>query len=85
MSVLRLSLLGQPEVWLDEAPLTAFSTAKTEALLYYLAVTGHPHSREALARLFWGDMPDDKAKRNLTKALSTLRGRPGQDTAGVGR
>jgi DNA-binding SARP family transcriptional activator len=73
MPHLHLSLLGKPAVRLDEVPLTAFSTAKTEALLYYLAVTARPHSREALARLFWGDMPDANAKRNLTKALSTLR------------
>src|SRR5688572_15291216 len=74
MPELRLNLLGKPEVWLDDAPVTAFTTAKTEALLYYLALTGRPHSRGALARLFWGDMPDAPAKRNLTKALSVLRG-----------
>lgn len=73
MAGLRLHLLGKPEAWLDDAPLTEFSTAKTEALLYYLAVTKGPHSRETLAELLWGDMPDAAAKRNLTKALSTLR------------
>lgn len=73
MAGLRLNLLGKPRVIRDDAPVTGFTTAKTEALLYYLAATGHPHSRDALASLLWSDMPDAQAKRNLTKALSTLR------------
>ena len=72
-SGLRISLLGKPEVWLDDVLLTNFSTAKTEALLYFLAGTGQTHSREALAGLLWGEMPEAKARRNLTKSLSVLR------------
>jgi tetratricopeptide (TPR) repeat protein len=70
---LQLALLGKPQLTLDGQRLTGFQTTKTEALLYYLAVTGRPHSREVLADLLWGDMPESKAKRNLTKALSNLR------------
>ena len=70
---LRINLLGQPEVWLDGVQLTNFSTTKTEALLYYLAATGLAHSRESLAGLLWSEMPEAKARRNLTKSLTVLR------------
>lgn len=70
---LTFKLLGKPEVWLGEHRLTEFNTAKTEALLYYLVVTGQPHTRDHLATLLWGEMPDDKAKRNLTKSVQVLR------------
>ncbi|MCB0193672.1 MAG: tetratricopeptide repeat protein [Anaerolineae bacterium] len=73
MQTLHLNLLGKPQVRLGETPLTGFGTAKAEALFYYLAVTGQPHSREALGELLWGDMPDVQAKRNLTTALTSLR------------
>ncbi len=72
-SGLRINLLGKPEVWLDDVLLTNFSTAKTEALLYFLAGTRQTHSRETLAGLLWGEMPEAKARRNLTKSLSVLR------------
>ena len=58
---------------LDGAPVTAFVSAKVPALLAYLAVTGQAHSRETLAALLWGDLPEATAKRNLTKALTNLR------------
>ena len=73
VDTLQLSLLGKPQVTLGDKPLTEFSTTKTQALLFYLAATGQPHSRETLAGLLWPEMPDAKAKRNLTRALSTLR------------
>lgn len=73
MAGLQLNLFGKPEVILDGAPVTAFETTKVQALLYYLAVTGRPHSRDALATLLWGDHPEATAKRNLTKALTNLR------------
>ncbi|MBE7552040.1 MAG: tetratricopeptide repeat protein [Anaerolineales bacterium] len=70
---LELRLLGRPQVHLDGAAVTDFRTAKVEALLYYLAVTGRPHGRESLVTLLWGDMPEAAAKRNLTQVLSLLR------------
>ena len=72
-SKLHLKLLGKPEVWVNDMPVSGFTTAKTEALLYYLAVTGRAHRRETLANLFWGEMDEATARRNLTKALSALR------------
>ncbi len=42
------------------------------ALLYYLAVTGRPHTRAELAGLFWADMPETGAAMNLRRALHNL-------------
>jgi DNA-binding SARP family transcriptional activator/predicted ATPase len=70
---LRLLLLGKPQVSRDGTPVTGFIYNKSMALLVYLAVTRRPHSREALAGLLWGEMPDQSAKGNLRKILSALR------------
>ncbi|MEI2692113.1 MAG: hypothetical protein V9H69_21370 [Anaerolineae bacterium] len=48
-------------------------SSKVPALLAYLAVTGRPHQRDALAGLLWGEMPDAAAANNLRQALSNLR------------
>jgi ABC-type oligopeptide transport system substrate-binding subunit/DNA-binding SARP family transcriptional activator len=50
-----------------------FSSSKALALLCYLAVTGRPHARPALAVLLWGDFPEANARNNLRKALAHLR------------
>lgn len=55
---LELALLGPPQIRLAGDPLTGFKTRKAQALLFYLAVTGHAHSRTSLAGLLWGDMPE---------------------------
>lgn len=73
MTELQIKVLGQPHVTFNHQSVTGFGTAKTEALFYFLAVTGQPQTREVLADLFWGEMDEGKAKRNLTKSLSTLR------------
>jgi predicted ATPase/DNA-binding SARP family transcriptional activator len=69
---LKLTLFGSPEVSLGATPLTGFRSAKTQALLYYLAATGRPQPRTNLAGLFWGDVGDDYARRNLNRTLSNL-------------
>jgi DNA-binding SARP family transcriptional activator len=43
------------------------------ALLAYLAVTGSPHSREALATLFWPEHDQSSALANLRRELSRLK------------
>ncbi len=70
---LRLMLLGKPQMSREGAPVIGFIYNKALALLAYLAVTRRPHSRETLAGLFWGEMPDNDAKANLRKILSALR------------
>ena len=70
---LHLTLLGEPKLMLDGAPLTGFISMKAQALLIYLAVIPGLHSRDTLATHFWDEMPEAAAKKNLTKALSNLR------------
>ncbi|MBV7328619.1 AAA family ATPase [Chloroflexi bacterium TSY] len=70
--ILTLNLLGVPEVLLGDKPLS-LGTAKAKALLFYLVVTGQPHSRAMLVDLLWGEMAEAKARRNLTTTLTNLR------------
>src|SRR5215204_4130202 len=72
-SGLRLTLLGAPQVWLDNEVVHGFRTAKTKALFFYLAVSRHAHTRAALATFLWGDMPERNAHVSLSKSLSNLR------------
>ncbi len=69
----RLVLLGKPRLVVAGAPVEHFVYSKTLALLAFLATTGHAHSRDALAGLLWGEMPDEYARANLRKVLSDLR------------
>ena len=70
---LRLSLLGKLKVERNGQPLGGLTSLKGQALLVYLAVTGQPHSRSALAGLLWSDMPETDARTNLRVTLSQLR------------
>jgi len=69
----RLVLLGKPRLVVAGVPVENFVYSKTLALLAFLAATGRAHSRDALAGLLWGEMPDEYARANLRKVLSDLR------------
>jgi WD40 repeat protein/DNA-binding SARP family transcriptional activator len=69
---LRLALLGHLEIRRRGAAVTGFTSNKVKALLCYLAVTGQPHLRPALAGLLWGELPEASAQNSLRKALSNL-------------
>ncbi|HRQ41092.1 MAG TPA: BTAD domain-containing putative transcriptional regulator [Chloroflexota bacterium] len=71
--VLTLSLLGPLELALDDTPVMGLASAKAEALLCYLAMNGRAHSRQALAGLLWGDLPEADARRNLRGVIMKLR------------
>ena len=73
MANLEIRLLGGLQVRQHGAVVTGFMSSKVPALLAYLAVTGRPHQRDALAGLLRGEMPDDAAANNLRQALSNLR------------
>ena len=75
---LILRFLGQIEIEQNNVPLPKPLMGKTLALLSYLAVTGGAHNRSALAGLLWSNMPETKARGNLSKALSTLRRQVGE-------
>ena len=70
---LELTLFGSPTVRRHGQVVTGFRSSKAQALLYYLAVTGRPHTRPTLAGLFWGDQPEAAARTSLSKCLSNLR------------
>lgn len=70
---LEILLLGGLQIRQNGAPVVSFMSSKVPALLAYLAVTGRPHQRDALAGLLWGEMPDAAAANNLRQALSNLR------------
>ena len=70
--MLKLELLGPPAMTVDEAPVVV-DTRKATALLAYLAVSGQPHRRDALAGLFWPDADTSRAGGALRRTLSALR------------
>src|SRR5438105_6395174 len=72
MSVLRLNVLGPPEVYHDGSRLT-FALRKAQALLLYLAVEGGMHPRSRLAALLWPDSEPQGARTALRNALTLLR------------
>ena len=72
-ATLQLRLLGTPEIDLDRTPVGESLPGKAQAALYYLAVTGQPQTRSALAGLLWGDLPEAAARSNLRKILANLR------------
>src|SRR5438552_2775013 len=72
MSVLRLNVLGPPEVFHDGSRLT-FALRKAQALLLYLAVEGGLHPRGKLAALLWPDSEPADARKTLRNAITLLR------------
>ena len=74
MSRLSISLLGSLQINLDNQPVTGFDSAKSKALLAYLAdEPRRVHSRSALAGLLWSERPETLALGNLRHVLANLR------------
>lgn len=72
MPTLQISLLGAPEIHLDDEPVI-ISSAKAQALLYYLIATRQPQTRDRLASLFWPETPAQHARGSLRNTLYHLR------------
>jgi len=72
-ATLRVLTLGRCRLTLDGAPLVSLTSAKAQALLVYLAVTGAAHHRSALAGLLWSDLPERAARANLRLILTKIR------------
>ncbi|TMF48374.1 MAG: tetratricopeptide repeat protein [Chloroflexi bacterium] len=72
MGLLRLAVLGAPEVFHEGSRLT-FALRKAQALLLYLAVEGGMHSRSKLAAFLWPDSEPHAARTGLRTALTLLR------------
>ncbi len=74
MPHLTISALGSFQICLDGSPVIGLESDKGRALLVYLAVeAGRPHRRERLAGLFWPEMPERQARKNLRQAVYNLR------------
>jgi DNA-binding SARP family transcriptional activator len=69
---LYVYLLGPPRVEWAGHPLP-ISRRQVRAILYYLATHLQPSPRERLTYLFWPDIPDSRARRNLSHLLTHLR------------
>lgn len=69
---LSIRLFGAPEIKVNGVPL-ALKNQKARALLFYLAATGQPHTRNHLATLLWSEFPADNARRSLRATLFQLR------------
>jgi DNA-binding SARP family transcriptional activator len=72
MGLLRVSVLGSPEIILDGIRLT-FPLRKAQALLLYLAVEGGMHSRRKLAAFLWPDSTAEIGRIALRNVLVSLR------------
>lgn len=72
MAGLKLFLLGSPRVELNQAPVD-IQRRKALALLAYLAVTGQPHTRDALTTLFWPGLDQQRGRAYLRRDLATLK------------
>jgi DNA-binding SARP family transcriptional activator len=69
---LKVFALGLPEVeWAGQY--LALFRRQVRALLFRLAVRRQPVSRSELCFLFWPDIAESRARRNLTRVLSQLR------------
>jgi len=69
---ITIHLLGAAEIQAAGAPL-ALNDQKARALVFYLAATGRPHTRDHLASLLWSEAPDQNARHSLRSSLYHLR------------
>ncbi len=74
MSVLRVYLFGGFDLVWEGGALPSISGAASRSLLAYLLLHhGRPFTRDRLAGLFWGELPDATARRRLSQALWQIR------------
>lgn len=74
MTQVSLTLLGGFRAQFPSGMAVTLPTRKAQALLAYLALPpGRAHPRDKLAALFWGDVPQARARGALRQALFALR------------
>src|SRR5262245_48214768 len=71
MTVLKLLVFGSPRLERDGEPIE-LNLRKALALLVYLAVSGQPHSRDALATLLWPESDGRESRARLRRTLHRL-------------
>src|ERR1700761_9558882 len=73
---MRIQLLGRFSIRLSDADerLISIPSRRRRALLAYLAMQpGYSETRERLATLLWGEVPDRQARQSLRQALVAMR------------
>jgi predicted ATPase/DNA-binding SARP family transcriptional activator len=78
MTQLRLYVFGPPRLERGGQPID-LNLRKALALCVYLAVSRQPHSRDALATLFWPDNDQREARTSLRRTLHRLTQAIGDD------
>jgi DNA-binding SARP family transcriptional activator len=71
--MLRISVLGAPQIEIDGQRIATFESRTADALLYYLAVNDRTHTRESLAEFFWPERTQIQSLSNLRTVLHRLR------------
>ncbi len=71
MAKIRLRLFGPPEIYKNDEKVF-LPYRKAEALFYYLVIQKQA-TREELVGLFWGEIQDELAKKNLRNAMYKIR------------
>jgi DNA-binding SARP family transcriptional activator len=70
----KVTLFGKFNVVHGEKKLNGMRARKVQELFCYLLLSrSHPHSREALSELLWGDEPSANSKKNLRQTLWRLQ------------
>jgi predicted ATPase/DNA-binding SARP family transcriptional activator/tetratricopeptide (TPR) repeat protein len=69
---LNVFLFGVPRIELDEQPIP-LNRRKAQALLAYLCVETHPHSRDSIIDLLWPLFEPEDGRNNLRRELSILK------------
>jgi DNA-binding SARP family transcriptional activator len=77
--MLKVRLLGQFDIQLDDAPIEVRTQSAQSLLAYLLLNTGTAHRRAKLAGLFWPDTSESNARNNLRHALWRIRKAIGQE------
>ncbi|MCK8060991.1 MULTISPECIES: BTAD domain-containing putative transcriptional regulator [unclassified Fusibacter] len=69
--MIRVTVFGEPGVYLNNQQVR-FPFKKAEGLFYYMAIHKEV-TRERLIHLFWADLEDQSAKKNLRNALYIIK------------
>ena len=80
--MLRIRLLGELRVDLDERRLETITGRRARSLLAWLAYHPGLHARARVASVFWPDVLDESARASLRTTLATLRRGLGEGAAG---
>ncbi|RKD32936.1 AAA family ATPase [Thermohalobacter berrensis] len=71
MALIEVKLFGSPKVYKKKEKIN-FPFGKAEALFYYLVVEKES-SRDVLISLFWGNIPEKSARKNLRNAIYVIK------------